>query len=240
MGALIFDQRVYNAHVIVTPVGLWVVQSGGGNLNYSVQVVNNESYSVSLTGWNMVTLPNGSLYGPVFGPMTLTMPAGIMVSRLRSLYVPASAPPGQYYYHSYAGTWPNHPWDHTVIPFTKLAGQDQGGNMALEEWICTESEEIPQQAVGHQLHPSSFTLQPCSPNPFNPSTVLSFELRVPSLVRLTIWDTAGRQVSTLVNGWRDAGRHEVTFDASGLAAGMYLSRLDVDGQTAVSKMVLMK
>ena len=47
-------------------------------------------------------------------------------------------------------------------------------------------------------------------------------------------------MATLVDGYRDAGTHEVTFDASGLASGVYLYRLDAGEQSAVGKMVLLK
>jgi hypothetical protein len=90
------------------------------------------------------------------------------------------------------------------------------------------------------FHPSSFLLHPCSPNPFNPTTALSYQLSANSLVSLRVYDTAGRLVAELVNGWRDAGDHEITFDASGLPSGIYLARLSADGFTQTQKLVLMK
>jgi len=78
------------------------------------------------------------------------------------------------------------------------------------------------------------------PNPFNPSTVASFELRVTSHVSLRIYDTAGRLVTTLVNGWREAGSHQVTWDASGLPSGLYFCRMQAGDFRAVQKMMLVK
>jgi hypothetical protein len=85
-----------------------------------------------------------------------------------------------------------------------------------------------------------FVSYPCMPNPFNATTVLSFELRVSGLVNLKVYDTAGRLIKTLVNGWRDAGHHQVTFDASDLPSGLYLYRLTSGQNTAAGKMVLLK
>jgi len=78
------------------------------------------------------------------------------------------------------------------------------------------------------------------PNPFNPQTIISFALPDNGFVKLSVFDISGRQMAQLVNGWREAGYHEVTFDASGLASGMYLYRLSA-GNTAISgKMMLVK
>lgn len=79
-----------------------------------------------------------------------------------------------------------------------------------------------------------------SPNPFNPTTVLSYQLPVASHVSLRIYDTAGRLVTELVNGWRGAGNHQITFDGSGWPSGLYLARLSVGDFTQTQKLVLLK
>ncbi len=78
------------------------------------------------------------------------------------------------------------------------------------------------------------------PNPFNPVTAISYQLSAFSFVNLSVYDVQGRQVAKLVNGWRDAGYHEVTFDASDLASGIYLYRIEAGEFTVARKMVLMK
>ncbi len=101
-------------------------------------------------------------------------------------------------------------------------------------------ELFPGEAEAPRATPGELALLRAYPNPFNPSTVASFELRVPSQVSLKVYDTAGRLVATLVDGWREAGVQEVTFDGSGLAAGIYIYRLTTGEFTASGKMVLMK
>ena len=79
-----------------------------------------------------------------------------------------------------------------------------------------------------------------SPNPFNPTTTIRFMLEEPSQVNLTVYDMAGREVKNLVNGYTDAGNHEVTFDASALPSGTYLYRLVTPTSQSVQKMVYLK
>jgi predicted outer membrane repeat protein len=85
-----------------------------------------------------------------------------------------------------------------------------------------------------------YRLLPAYPNPFNPSTVIRYQLSVVSFVNLVVYDVGGRKVADLVDGWRAAGEHEVTFNASGLAAGIYFCRIEAGDFSAVRKMVLIK
>jgi hypothetical protein len=73
--------------------------------------------------------------------------------------------------------------------------------------------------------PSSFELLPAYPNPFNPSTSIPFQLGRGAHIRLEAFDLLGRRVAVVANAWHDAGRHFVSFDASGLASGLYMIRL---------------
>ncbi|RJP73963.1 MAG: T9SS C-terminal target domain-containing protein, partial [Candidatus Zixiibacteriota bacterium] len=79
-----------------------------------------------------------------------------------------------------------------------------------------------------------------SPQPGNPTVAASYELRAASHVLLKVYDTAGREVRTLVEGWKDAGSHRVTFDGSDLAAGVYLVRLEAGDFNQTQKLVLLK
>jgi hypothetical protein len=59
-------------------------------------------------------------------------------------------------------------------------------------------------------------------------------------VELAVYDLTGSLVTTLVDGYRSAGTHEVTFDAAGLVSGVYIYRLESGSNTAAGKMILMK
>jgi hypothetical protein len=79
------------------------------------------------------------------------------------------------------------------------------------------------------------------PNPFNPTTVIGFQLSVAGPVRLAVYDILGREVALLVNQERAVGRYEVSFNASGLSSGVYLYRLQLGGQViATRRMTLVK
>jgi photosystem II stability/assembly factor-like uncharacterized protein len=78
------------------------------------------------------------------------------------------------------------------------------------------------------------------PNPFNPGTTIKFELRKPSDVRLSVFDMLGREVSVLVNERREAGVHEVRFDASKLASGVYFYRLHAGDFTQTKRLLRLK
>jgi len=82
------------------------------------------------------------------------------------------------------------------------------------------------------------------PNPFNPSTVVRFQVGTQDLasvkVRLTVYDMLGREVAVLVEGVMSAGSHQVSFDGSGLASGIYLVRLISGSETHMIRMTLLK
>lgn len=90
------------------------------------------------------------------------------------------------------------------------------------------------------MKPVEFILHSCYPNPFNPLTTISFSLPQNSRVSLTVYDLSGNQISQLVNGYRYAGQHQVTFDASSLASGIYIYRLKAGEHSASGKMMLVK
>jgi len=75
--------------------------------------------------------------------------------------------------------------------------------------------------------PASPTLRQNFPNPFNPSTTITFILPGTADVKVSVHDMLGRDVSVLVEGKRGAGVHEATFDGSGLSSGVYICRLRV-------------
>ncbi|HLB00902.1 MAG TPA: T9SS type A sorting domain-containing protein [Bacteroidota bacterium] len=78
------------------------------------------------------------------------------------------------------------------------------------------------------------------PNPFNPSTVISFTLRSGGSVELSVYNPLGERVAPQVDRFMGAGRHEVEFNASALPAGVYIARLNAEGRTSSIKMLLVK
>ncbi|MBV6478408.1 MAG: hypothetical protein HGGPFJEG_01163 [Ignavibacteria bacterium] len=79
-----------------------------------------------------------------------------------------------------------------------------------------------------------------SPNPFNPTTVINYELSSPGFVTVKIFDISGKLVSTVVNDFRETGRHQVTFDGSSLSSGIYYCKIETRDFVDVKKMILIK
>ncbi|MBN8568645.1 MAG: T9SS type A sorting domain-containing protein [Ignavibacteria bacterium] len=88
--------------------------------------------------------------------------------------------------------------------------------------------------------PSKYVLTQNFPNPFNPSTSISYEIPATNFVSLKIYDMMGKEVANLVNGTQEAGFYTVKFDASKLASGVYFYKLQANDFTATKKLMLMK
>jgi hypothetical protein len=88
--------------------------------------------------------------------------------------------------------------------------------------------------------PKAFRLEQNYPNPFNPNTTIKYELPKSSVVRLSVFDILGREVSVLVKERKDAGVHEVKFDGSNLASGVYFCRIQAGNFAATKRLLLLK
>jgi hypothetical protein len=88
--------------------------------------------------------------------------------------------------------------------------------------------------------PTEFKLHQNYPNPFNPSTTIKFDLSSAAFVNLSIYNSIGEKVATIVNEQLDAGTHSVRFDASILSSGIYIYRLSADNSVITNKMLLIK
>ena len=89
--------------------------------------------------------------------------------------------------------------------------------------------------------PQSVKLDQNFPNPFNPTTQISYQLDTASEVSLSIYSLTGQKVGTLINGeFKQAGEYSVPFDASNLASGIYIYRLRAGDQMFTRKMTLLK
>ncbi len=88
--------------------------------------------------------------------------------------------------------------------------------------------------------PDKFELVQNFPNPFNPTTSISFSLPQAGNVKLAVYNLLGQEVQTLVNGFKEQGTHSVTFEAKNLNSGIYLYKLEANGFSSVRKMTLLK
>jgi Secretion system C-terminal sorting domain len=78
------------------------------------------------------------------------------------------------------------------------------------------------------------------PNPFNPTTTITYEIPKDGFVTLKVYDILGREVATLVNEFKTAGKYYVNFNAGNLASGMYFYRFKSGSYISTKKMMLLK
>jgi len=95
--------------------------------------------------------------------------------------------------------------------------------------------------VEDRFVPHTFFVDQNYPNPFNPTTTIRFGLQQQTAVKLIVYDILGQQVAVLLNNRiMSAGTHEVTFNASRLASGTYIYRLQAGQNVVIKKMILLK
>lgn len=88
--------------------------------------------------------------------------------------------------------------------------------------------------------PREFILLQNFPNPFNPSTLISYEIPYPQNVQLKIFDVLGREIGTLMDEFQSAGKYEVKFNAYELSSGVYFYRISCEKYSATKKMILLR
>ena len=90
------------------------------------------------------------------------------------------------------------------------------------------------------ITPDNFSLEQNYPNPFNPSTTIHYQLKERSHVKLSVYDTRGREIAVLVNKFQNSGKHSAVFNALNLAAGLYFYKIEAGNYSAVKKMLIVK
>jgi hypothetical protein len=93
--------------------------------------------------------------------------------------------------------------------------------------------DTPTRALSFQLHQNY-------PNPFNPTTTIAYSLTQSADVELKVYNLLGQEVAVLAEGSQSAGLHQVRWDASEQASGIYLYRLRAGDAVTTKKMLLLK
>jgi hypothetical protein len=88
--------------------------------------------------------------------------------------------------------------------------------------------------------PTEFSISQNYPSWFNPTTTLRYHLPVAGRVSVSVYDLLGREAAMLVNEEKEAGSHEVTFNAGGLAGGVYFCRLQAGSVVTTRRLVLLR
>ena len=235
--ATIMYSQTSLVEITLTPINPPIqIPASGGNFSFNATIANAGALPATLDVWIMVQLPNQSWYGPALGPINLMLPASSSLIRQRTQNIPGNAPAGSYWYEGRVGLYPSAVWDTSGFGFAKLGAEDWGLEAGAWTNAGVNFGESQESLVTH--HASLITS--ISPNPFNPITAINYQLSADRHVRLQVFDITGQRVATLVDGWRETGSHEVTFDGSQLASGIYIYRLEAGEFEANGKMVLLK
>ncbi len=133
-------------------------------------------------------------------------------------------------------------WTYTAAPagtyYYRLRQVDLDGTSHFSDRIVV-TRTTPTD-VREDARAAAFRLEQNYPNPFNPATTITFTMNEGGLATLTVFDVTGREVASLVNEVLSAGTHRRTFDASGLASGVYYYRLRVGDRVESKRMMLVK
>jgi hypothetical protein len=237
-GAFYFDQTWHDVDVMLTPYSPpIIIPSGGGSFDFDISIRNLELNVVEVDAWIMAELPGGSLYGPVLGPVTVSIASAGMIERSRTQLVPGSAPPGSYEYLAFAGVFPTTIWSEASFVFEKSATDD--GGQVISDWF-NDGDEFKTVEEPLSIQPAGFGMLTAYPNPFNPTTTISYNLAEPARVKLSVYNVSGQVVADIANGWREKGTHEVTFDALSLPSGVYIIHLNTKDVRLTQKIMLVK
>jgi hypothetical protein len=118
-----------------------------------------------------------------------------------------------------------------------LLAADNGKPIGDLNWFPEYNTGVERESINA---PNNFTLKQNYPNPFNPVTTIQYYMTSTGPVTLKVFNLSGQEVATLVDEVLNAGEYTVYFDASQLASGVYMYRLDTQNYSVSKKMLLMK
>ena len=233
-----YEDGIIPIEITLTPANPpIIIPETGGSFDFNIAVTNNTPDPQTTDIWTEVILSEvGSFQDILF--LDYLLPGGAAPSRERSLEVPAIAPAGEYQYCAYVGEYPWIVWDDDSFIFTK-EGTDGDWLTALPYWNGY-GESFDEKSMLPIELPSAYLLHSAHPNPFNPTTAISYQLQAASYVELVVYDVMGREVARLVDGFRSAGMYETAFNASELASGVYFARLTAGNFQQTQKLLLVK
>jgi len=138
----------------------------------------------------------------------------------------------------------NNCWGDPTGPFHPITNSDGKGNQVSDRvkynpWLATCA--VSSGASGGELSlPVESALYQNYPNPFNPSTTVRYAISHSGFVVIEVYNVAGQRIGVLFDGEQKAGHHEVRFDGSRLASGVYLCRMRADEFTQTRKLLLIR
>ncbi len=134
----------------------------------------------------------------------------------------------------------------------KILAKDTRGSRSLKSerglvsgysMNCSLEDDNPSSNNGilnSDILPTEYSLKQNYPNPFNPTTNIQYDLPLDNFVSIKIFDITGREITTLVNEFKTAGRYSVGFNGANLSSGIYYYKLEAENFSQVRKVLLIK
>ncbi len=211
-------------------------------LCYHVICENNTPDYLSLSFKVNVRLPNGHMYGPIFGPARFGMFGNGISEGDMCHRVPPPAPVGDYWLFAEVYNLELSATDSMAFTVTG-DGQLASLELPFGEWQTVlarlgDKDFIGKGVVG--VPPTQFALNSNYPNPFNATTVINYQLPASCHVKLEVYNIIGQKVVTLVDEKQEAAYRSVIWDASEISSGLYFYKLTAGDFTETKRMMLVK
>mgnify|MGYP001558605779 CR=1 FL=1 len=223
--------------------GNWSV-SNSGLTSTSVQCIFSPATSIIYVGTSnggvFVSTNNGANWSPSNTGLTSLAVRALVA---QGSFVFAGTTGGVFVSTNSGANWTvaNTRLNNTMVQSLNLDTRDYliAGTLGNGAWRRPYSElTAVREIVG--ILPTGFSLEQNSPNPFNPTTTIEYELPWAEVVSLKVYNVLGEEVRTLVNETKMAGRYRQSLNGKDLASGVYLCRLTAGTFTQTRKLILMK
>jgi FG-GAP-like repeat/Secretion system C-terminal sorting domain len=223
--------------ITIIPTSPTDLPAAGGTLAFDAFVNSNLPSPYDVTFWSKVKLPNGNFYPQIQFEIEFTLQPFMEIDGSLTQDVPAFAPEGDYEMWAWIGYSPNGgPSFGDYFSFTKSGVANSAE--PVDNW-ASNGNMVSSEDTDVASIPMSYAMMPIYPNPFNPTTTLSINLPFADMLTVVVYNVTGQRVAELASGSFNAGTHRFTFDATGLASGLYFIRASVPGQFAQTQKVLL-
>ena len=233
----LFDNTMPDVTVTLEPIGAPImIPFWGGDFDYTITLVNNDADSIALNAWIDAVLPDGTVYNVM--TRSLNMPGGAQINRTMTQQVPASAPWGEYIYRARMGFYPDIIYSEDSFTFEKgMWDGSENSNPGNTGWDLAVRSENERQIA---MVPNTMTMISAYPNPFNPTTEITYSLAADGHISIALFDINGREAEKIFEGFKASGSHSLKFDGSHLSSGVYFLNLTSMGQSSTVKVMLLK
>ncbi len=230
-----------------------IVGPGGGTIGFEATLTNNGAAPESFEAWAMAELPDGSMFGPVLGPVGVTLGAGNSVTRALAQDVPGNAPNGDYRYIGYVGDYPDGAVasdEFAVLKSPPPRGTD--ASEAMQSWTARYADtgslvEVGDRWAEHEAiealattSPDGFAVAAVYPNPMRDRAVVRVYLDRAEVATVSVYDLLGRRVAVLHSGELPVGETTFGFTPTGLADGTYLIRVEAASGVATQRVTVLR